>query len=117
MLARHSVKSRLETSEGLSLTEFTYQAFQGFDWLHLYRTRGCRLQLGGSDQLGNIVAGQEMLGEDKDQCWGVTLPIITDEQGSKFGKSAGSPIWLDPHLTSPFQVLWARFYWTMYCVL
>jgi len=101
MLGRSSVKARLETQEGMSLTEFTYQALQAFDWRHLHRSRGCEVQLGGGDQLGNMVAGQEVL--DGAPCWGVLLPLITDEQGSKFGKSAGSPVWLDRRRTSTFD--------------
>lgn len=104
MLARTSVKSRMESEAGISLTEFTYQAFQGYDWLHLYKTRGCRLQLGGSDQLGNMVAGQEMIGRQVDtEVWGVTLPLIVNEAGDKLGKSAGAPVWLNEEKTSPFD--------------
>jgi len=106
MLGRTSVKSRVESEAGLSLTEFTYQAFQAYDWLHLLRGRNCRLQLGGKDQLGNIVAGQEMIsksGEER-EVWGVTVPLIVNEEGSKFGKSAGAPVWLSPALTSPFSL-------------
>ena len=105
MLGRTSVKSRIESDVGLSLTEFTYQAFQAYDWLHLLRSRNCRLQLGGKDQLGNIVAGQEMISkEGEEEVWGVTVPLIVNEEGSKFGKSAGAPVWLSPALTSPFSL-------------
>ena len=105
MLGRTSVKSRIESDSGLSLTEFTYQAFQAFDWLHLLRSRDCRLQVGGKDQLGNIVAGQEMISkEGEEEVWGVTVPLIVNEEGSKFGKSAGAPVWLSPTLTSPFSL-------------
>merc|ERR1719400_1998484 len=105
MLGRTSVKSRVESETGLSLTEFTYQAFQAFDWLHLLRSRSCRLQLGGKDQLGNMVAGQEMISkEGEEEVWGVTVPLIVNEEGSKFGKSAGAPVWLSPALTSPFSL-------------
>jgi len=107
MLNRSSVKSRLESDAGLSLTEFSYQAFQGFDWLHLLKSRDCRIQLGGKDQLGNIMAGQEIIsretGEER-EVWGVTIPLIVNEEGSKFGKSAGAPVWLSSHLTSPFSL-------------
>jgi len=101
MLGRHSVKSRLESTEGLSFTEFTYQALQAHDWAHLHATKRCLVQLGGSDQLGNMVAGQEVL--QGEQCWGVLLPLITDEAGNKFGKSAGAPVWLDQSKTSVFE--------------
>ena len=105
MLGRTSVKSRVESDAGLSLTEFTYQAFQAFDWLHLLRSRDCRLQVGGKDQLGNIVAGQEMISKEREEeVWGVTVPLIVNEEGSKFGKSAGAPVWLSPTLTSPFSL-------------
>jgi len=105
MLNRSSVKSRLESDEGLSLTEFSYQAFQGFDWLHLLRTRDCRIQVGGKDQLGNIMAGQEIISREREtDVWGVTIPLIVNEEGSKFGKSAGAPVWLSPDLTSPFSL-------------
>ena len=90
MLNRHSVKSRLVSTEGLSFTEFTYQALQAHDWAHLHATKRCLVQLGGSDQLGNMVAGQEVL--QGEPCWGVLLPLITDEAGNKFGKSAGIDI-------------------------
>ena len=105
MLGRTSVKSRIESEVGLSLTEFTYQAFQAYDWLHLLQSRGCNIQIGGKDQLGNIVAGQEMISKEvhKD-VWGVTIPLIVNEEGSKFGKSAGAPVWLDSNLTSPFTL-------------
>ena len=105
MLGRTSVKSRIESDVGLSLTEFTYQAFQAFDWLHLLRSRRCRVQVGGKDQLGNIVAGQEMISkEGEEEVWGVTVPLIVNEEGHKFGKSAGAPVWLSPALTSPFSL-------------
>ena len=70
--------------------EFTYQALQGHDWAHLHATRDCLVQLGGNDQLGNMVAGQEVL--QGEPCWGVLLPLITDEAGNKFGKSAGEDL-------------------------
>ena len=102
---RHSVKSRLESSEGLSLMEFTYQALQGHDWAHLHATRRCLVQLGGNDQLGNMVAGQEVL--QGEPCWGVLLPLITDEAGNKFGKSAGENSTHD--LLLDVMAVWCRF--------
>ena len=67
MLLKQSVKSRLESDQGLSLTEFTYQTFQAYDWLHLFKEKDCRIQLGGSDQMGNLAAGQELISRDRDQ--------------------------------------------------
>jgi len=106
MIARHSVKSRLESEAGISLTEFIYQAFQAYDWLHLVSSHDCRVQLGGSDQLGNLAAGYELISrvypEDK-AVWGITLPLVVNEEGNKLGKSAGAPVWLSKDKTSPFQ--------------
>jgi len=105
MLGRSSVKGRLESDAGLSLTEFSYQAFQGFDWLHLLQTKGCRIQVGGKDQMGNIMAGQELISRKcEDDVWGLTLPLIVSEEGNKFGKSAGAPVWLSENLTSAFNL-------------
>ena len=105
MLSRSSVKGRLESDAGLSLTEFSYQAFQGFDWLHLLQSRGCRIQVGGKDQMGNIMAGQEIISRKcEEDVWGVTLPLIVNEEGNKFGKSAGAPVWLSESLTSAFNL-------------
>jgi len=105
MMGRHSVKSRLNSEEGISLTEFTYQTFQAYDWLKLYQDADCLVQLGGSDQMGNIAAGQELISRAVDQqVFGITMPLITSESGDKFGKSAGTPVWLSPQKTSPFQV-------------
>merc|ERR1719341_2982314 len=96
---------RVESDEGLSLTEFSYQAFQGYDWLHLLRTRDCKIQVGGKDQLGNIMAGQEIISREREaDVWGVTIPLIVNDEGSKFGKSAGAPVWLSQDLTSPFSL-------------
>lgn len=115
-----SVKSRLDSVSGLSFTEFTYQLLQAYDFLTLHRTQDCTIQLGGSDQLGNIMSGIEMIrkssnpneaidveepGVDSkvDQpAYGVTMPLLTTATGEKFGKSAGNAIWLDPTMTSPF---------------
>lgn len=105
MLSRSSVKGRLESEAGLSLTEFSYQAFQGYDWLHLFQSRSCRIQVGGKDQMGNIMAGQELISKEcEEDVWGVTLPLIVNEEGSKFGKSAGAPVWLSEDLTSAFNL-------------
>jgi tyrosyl-tRNA synthetase len=90
MLAKDSVASRLE-SGGISYTEFSYQVLQAFDYLELYRRDNCKLQLGGSDQWGNIVAGHAF-----------TIPLMAKSDGSKFGKTAGGSVWLDPEMTSPY---------------
>lgn len=103
MMSKDSVQNRLET--GLSFTEFTYQLIQGYDFLHLYKNYGCKLQLGGSDQWGNITTGVELvrriLGE---KAFAITSPLILRPDGTKFGKTAGGDnIWLDPKKTSPYK--------------
>lgn len=105
MLSRTSVQSRLNSETGMSFTEFTYQICQAYDWLHLYEQYKCRFQLGGSDQMGNINSGHDLISKkEKVQAFGVTLPIITNEEGDKFGKSAGQAVWLDPDRTSPYSL-------------
>lgn len=106
MMAKDSVKKRLssESSEGMSFTEFTYQLVQGYDFLHLYQTEECSLQMGGSDQWGNITTGTEMIrriGNAKG--FALTCPLITKADGTKFGKTEGGNIWLDPKWTSPYK--------------
>lgn len=87
----------------MSFTEFTYQIFQAYDWLHLLRTHNCLFQIGGSDQMGNIKSGHELIGRAmKKEVFGLTLPLITNEEGDKFGKSAGNAVWLDANKTSEF---------------
>jgi len=105
MLAKESVRSRLEEREqGISFTEFTYMLLQAWDFVHLSRAHGCRLQLGGSDQWGNITAGCELqrkLGGP--QLYGMTMPLLLDSSGQKMGKtSSGQRVWLDPALTTPY---------------
>ncbi len=105
MMAKDSVKKRLssEAAEGMSFTEFTYQLVQGYDFLHLFRTHNCTLQMGGSDQWGNITTGTELIrriGGGKG--YALTCPLITKADGSKFGKTEGGNIWLDPARTSPY---------------
>ncbi|KAB5592581.1 Tyrosine-tRNA ligase [Ceratobasidium theobromae] len=109
MLTRDSVKSRLETSQGISFTEFSYQLLQAHDFFHLYTNYGCRLQVGGADQWGNIVAGTDLIkrrymsSNEQDQpepAYGLTVPLLTTPSGEKFGKSAGNAIWLDSGMTS-----------------
>lgn len=103
MLNKTSVQSRLQSEQGLSFTEFTYQIFQAYDWLHLLQNYDCRFQIGGSDQMGNIMSGHELISRtSKKEVFGLTLPLITNEEGDKFGKSAGNAIWLDKNKTSEF---------------
>lgn len=106
MMAKDSVKSRLsgESADGLSFTEFTYQLIQGYDFLHLYRNLNCSLQIGGSDQWGNITTGTELIRRiDGGKGYALTCPLMTKSDGSKFGKSEGGNIWLDAKRTSPYK--------------
>ncbi|KDQ21806.1 hypothetical protein BOTBODRAFT_99200 [Botryobasidium botryosum FD-172 SS1] len=119
MLTRDSVKSRLASDQGISFTEFSYQLLQAHDFYTLHHKYGCRLQIGGSDQWGNIVAGIDMikrrkgdeypstptlpLDEDTEPAFGLTIPLLTTASGEKFGKSAGNAVWLDSSLTSVFD--------------
>ncbi|MFQ3213859.1 MAG: tyrosyl-tRNA synthetase [Marivirga sp.] len=106
MMAKESVKKRLssESSEGMSFTEFTYQLVQGYDFLHLYKTENCRLQMGGSDQWGNITTGTEMIRKMvQGEAYAVTTPLIKKSDGTKFGKTESGNIWLDPKKTSPYK--------------
>ena len=101
MMQKESVKSRLET--GISFTEFAYMLVQAHDYEHLFRTEECELQMGGSDQWGNITAGIELVGRKHGKdVHGLTLPLLTTASGAKFGKSEGGNIWLDPEKTSPY---------------
>jgi tyrosyl-tRNA synthetase len=106
MMAKDSVKNRIsaESSDGMSFTEFTYQLVQGYDFLHLFKTHDCTIQMGGSDQWGNITTGTELIrrvGNGKG--FAITCPLITKSDGSKFGKSEGGNVWLDPKRTSPYK--------------
>ncbi|AUC82613.1 tyrosine--tRNA ligase [Lacinutrix sp. Bg11-31] len=111
MMAKDSVKKRLSGEEGnvgMSFTEFTYQLIQGYDFHHLYKTMGCKLQMGGSDQWGNITTGTELVrrmhdGDDQAKAYAMTCPLITKADGSKFGKSEGGNIWLDTDKTSVYK--------------
>ena len=106
MMAKDSVKNRIssESSEGMSFTEFTYQLVQGYDFLHLYQTHNCTLQMGGSDQWGNITTGTELIRRIANgKGFAITCPLITKSDGSKFGKSEGGNVWLDPKRTSPYK--------------
>jgi tyrosyl-tRNA synthetase len=102
MMAKDSVKNRLET--GISFTEFSYQLIQGYDFVHLYQQLGCKLQMGGSDQWGNITTGTELIRRmHGGEAYALTAPLLTKADGSKFGKSEGGNIWLDPQKTSPYK--------------
>lgn len=102
MLAKDSVKNRLEN--GMSFTEFSYQLVQGYDFYWLYKNKNCRLQLGGSDQWGNIVTGTELIRrKDSGQAFAITTPLIKKADGTKFGKTEGGNVWLDAEKTSPYQ--------------
>jgi tyrosyl-tRNA synthetase len=102
MLQKESVRSRLES--GISYTEFSYMVIQAYDFWHLFRTERCELQIGGSDQWGNITAGIELIGKREGrQAYGLVFPLITTTSGSKFGKSEAGNVWLDPEKTSPYQ--------------
>lgn len=106
MMAKDSVKRRLngEARDGLSFTEFTYQLLQGYDFLHLYETKNCKLQMGGSDQWGNITTGTELIRrKNGGDAFALTCPLITKADGGKFGKTESGNIWLDPRYTSPYK--------------
>ena len=108
MMAKDSVQQRLNGTarDGLSFTEFTYQLLQGYDFLHLYQTKGCKMQLGGNDQWGNMTTGTELirrtLGSDA-EAYALTCPLITKADGKKFGKTESGNIWLDPKRTTPYK--------------
>ncbi len=102
MMSKESVKKRIET--GISFTEFSYQLIQGYDFYHLYKEKNCIIQLGGSDQWGNITSGTELIRRmGGGEGWAITTPLLTKADGSKFGKSEGGNVWLDPKRTSPYK--------------
>jgi tyrosyl-tRNA synthetase len=104
MLAKESVKLRLESDEGMSFTEFCYQLLQAYDFLHLFDTHKCILQVGGSDQWGNITAGIDLIRKLRGRiAYGVTFPLLTTASGQKFGKTEAGTIWLDPKRTPPYD--------------
>lgn len=106
MMAKDSVKKRLsgESREGMSFTEFSYQLCQGYDFLHLYKEKNCKLQLGGSDQWGNITTGTELIRRTVGgEAYALTCPLITKADGGKFGKTESGNVWLDPRYTSPYK--------------
>lgn len=103
MMSKESVKNRIN-ERGISYTEFTYMILQAYDYLHLFDTEKCKLQIGGSDQWGNITAGIELIRRMRgENLWGITFPLITTSSGKKFGKTEEGNIWLDPALTSPYR--------------
>lgn len=104
MMSKDSVKKRLEGEAGMSFTEFTYQLVQGYDFYWLYKNKNCKLQMGGSDQWGNIVTGTELIRrKDGGEAFAFTCPLVTKADGSKFGKTEKGNVWLDPQKTSPYQ--------------
>lgn len=103
MMAKDTIKTRLG-GEGISYTEFSYMLLQALDFLHLYQNHGCKLQIGGADQWGNITAGLELIRRKiQGEACALTYPLITDSQGRKFGKSEGNAVWLNPQMTSPYK--------------
>lgn len=104
MMAKDSVKKRLEGDSGMSFTEFSYQMIQGYDFYHLYNTKNCKMQMGGSDQWGNIITGTELVRRmGGGEAYAFTCPLVKKADGTKFGKSEKGNIWLDPQKTSPYE--------------
>lgn len=104
MLSKDSVRKRLDSESGMSFTEFTYQLIQGYDFYWLFQHKACRLQMGGSDQWGNITTGTEIIRRKSGgEAFAFTCPLLTKADGGKFGKSEGGNVWLDPEKTTPFQ--------------
>lgn len=104
MLLKDSVNRRISSEYGMCCTEFMYQVFQAYDWYHLYKTHHCKFQIGGKDQMGNIESGHKLIRRLLDKpSFGLTIPLVTDENGNKLGKSVQNCIWLDPLLTSPYE--------------
>lgn len=104
MLKRESVRQRIESQQGISFTEFSYSLLQAYDYLELYDRHGCKLQMGGSDQLGNILFGTDLIRRLRDdKAHALVSPLITNASGTKFGKTEAGTVWLDPELTSPYN--------------
>src|SRR5690606_447954 len=104
MVAKESVKARMESDQGISFTEFSYMLLQASDYLHLHQARGCDLQVGGADQWGNIVTGIDLIRKvTGDHVHGMTWPLLLRGDGRKFGKSESGNVWLAAHRTSPYQ--------------
>jgi tyrosyl-tRNA synthetase len=109
----YSVQSRLNSQQGISFSEFSYQLLQAYDFHVLHKKTGCAIQIGGSDQWGNIIAGLELIGrtcgtsdgasENREQAYGITTPLLTTSSGAKFGKSAGNAVWLNEELTTVYD--------------
>ncbi|CAA7038553.1 unnamed protein product [Microthlaspi erraticum] len=106
MMAKESVKKRLESEQGMSYTEFTYQLLQGYDFVHLFKNEGVNVQIGGSDQWGNITAGTELIRkilQTEEAAYGLTFPLLLKNDGTKFGKSEDGAIWLASSMLSPYK--------------
>jgi tyrosyl-tRNA synthetase len=105
MMSKDSVKKRFEAGNGISFTEFSYQLLQGFDFYHLYTEKNCKVQMGGSDQWGNITTGTELIRKKASgEAYAIVCPLMTKADGTKFGKSEGGKnVWLDPEMTSPYE--------------
>jgi tyrosyl-tRNA synthetase len=104
MLSKESVKRRIQSDDGISYTEFTYMMLQAYDFLALHRLKGCTLQMGGSDQWGNILAGTDLIRKaDSGKAHGLVFPLVTNSAGTKFGKTESGTVWLDPERTSPYR--------------
>ncbi len=105
LVKKDAIHARMKSEEGISFTEFSYPLLQAYDFWHLYKEFGCDVQIGGSDQWGNIVSGVELIRrKENESAYGLTLPIITDKStGKKFGKSEGNAVWLDPEMTMPYS--------------
>ncbi|KAL1116067.1 hypothetical protein AAG570_005562, partial [Ranatra chinensis] len=105
LLSRKSVESRINSEAGMNFAEFSYQLFQAFDWLHLVSAYDCKFQVGGCDQMGNIMSGHELISRVLGtKVYGFTVPLITSETGDKYGKTGNNAIWLEPAMTSPFEL-------------
>lgn len=106
MLSLEAVKTRLDTDhDGMSFSEFSYQIFQSYDWLQLFQQHRCKFQLGGNDQMGNLVMGHELIRRvTKKQAYGLTIPLLTDHHGNKLGKTADNAMFLDAEKTSPYAL-------------
>jgi tyrosyl-tRNA synthetase len=109
-ICTYSMRARMNADAGLTFSEMTYQLLQARDYLHLYRTERCDIQLGGQDQWGNIVAGMDLIRRHHSmdsvppEVFALTTPLLTTPTGEKFGKSAGNAVWLDPTMTAPFEL-------------
>ena len=105
LLSRKQIEQRLVSKDGISFTEFSYQVFQAYDWLHLNREFNCNIQIGGNDQTGNMKTGHELISRinSKSNTFSITIPIVTSDKGEKLGKSAGNAVWIDEQMMSSFE--------------